>query len=181
MIERIIAFALHQRFITVALALILTIGGIASYLRLPIEAYPDIGDVKVEVITRWPGHAAEEVERLLTITLENELNGITTAATASRGRRQNTPPCHVPSDCWALLDVAGPDFTGTERNGCILTEANTISNAALLACWLVLTQSPSFPSAKSVVAWTVCREVATERASCCQRDDGFLWILTPAR
>lgn len=51
MIERIIAFALHQRFITVALTLILTIGGIASYLRLPIEAYPDVGDVKVEVIT----------------------------------------------------------------------------------------------------------------------------------
>jgi len=76
MIERIIAFALHQRFITVALTLILTIGGIASYLRLPIEAYPDVGDVKVEVITLWPGHAAEEVERLITIPLESELNGI---------------------------------------------------------------------------------------------------------
>ena len=55
MIERIIAFALHQRFITVALAVILTIGGIAAYSRLPIEAYPDVGDVKVEVITLWPG------------------------------------------------------------------------------------------------------------------------------
>jgi cobalt-zinc-cadmium resistance protein CzcA len=76
MIERIIAFALHQRFITVALAIILTIGGIAAYSRLPIEAYPDVGDVKVEVITLWPGHAAEEVERLITIPLENELNGI---------------------------------------------------------------------------------------------------------
>ena len=51
MIERIIAFALHQRFLTVALALILTIGGIASYLRLPIETYPDIGDVKADCLT----------------------------------------------------------------------------------------------------------------------------------
>lgn len=51
MIERIIAFALHQRLITVALALILTIGGIASYLRLPIEAYPNIGDVKADCLT----------------------------------------------------------------------------------------------------------------------------------
>ncbi len=76
MIDRVIAFALHQRFITLALALLLTVGGIVSYHRLPIEAYPDVGDVKVEVITLWPGHAAEEVERLLTIPLENELNGI---------------------------------------------------------------------------------------------------------
>jgi heavy metal efflux system protein len=73
---RLIAFALHQRFITLALALLLTAGGIVSYYRLPIEAYPDVGDVKVEVITLWPGHAAEEVERLITIPLENELNGI---------------------------------------------------------------------------------------------------------
>src|SRR5207245_1268571 len=56
--------------------LLLTIGGVVSYHRLPIEAYPDVGDVKVEVITLWPGHAAEEVERLITIPLENELNGI---------------------------------------------------------------------------------------------------------
>ena len=76
MTTRLIAFALHQRFITLALALLLTAGGIVSYYRLPIEAYPDVGDVKVEVITLWPGHAAEEVERLITIPLENELNGI---------------------------------------------------------------------------------------------------------
>ena len=76
MIERIVAFALHQRFVVLALALILTVGGIVSYGHLPIEAYPDVGDVKVEIITLWPGHAAEEVERLITIPLENELNGI---------------------------------------------------------------------------------------------------------
>jgi len=75
-IQRLIHFALHQRFITVALAIILTVSGVAAYYRLPIEAYPDVGDVKVEVITLWPGHAAEEVERLITIPLENELNGI---------------------------------------------------------------------------------------------------------
>ena len=76
MIERLVAFALRQRFITLALALVLTVAGIVSYHRLPIEAYPDVGDVRVEVITLWPGHAAEEVERLITIPLENELNGI---------------------------------------------------------------------------------------------------------
>jgi heavy metal efflux system protein len=75
-IARLVAFALHQRFVTLALALLLTAGGIVSWTRLPIEAYPDVGDVTVEVITLWQGHAAEEVERLITIQLEKELNGI---------------------------------------------------------------------------------------------------------
>src|SRR5881628_2147204 len=76
MIARVVAFALHQRFITLALALLLTAGGIVSFSRLPIEAYPDVADVEVDVITLWPGHAAEEVERHITLQLEKELNGI---------------------------------------------------------------------------------------------------------
>ena len=76
MIARVVAFALHQRFITLALALLLTAGGIVSFHRLPIEAYPDVADVEVDVITLWPGHAAEEVERYITIQLEKEINGI---------------------------------------------------------------------------------------------------------
>src|SRR5881396_254778 len=76
MITRLVAFALHQRFITLALAFLLTVGGIISYHRLPIEAYPDVADVEVDVITLWPGHAAEEVERYITIQLEKEINGI---------------------------------------------------------------------------------------------------------
>ncbi|MBI3630595.1 MAG: efflux RND transporter permease subunit, partial [Candidatus Rokubacteria bacterium] len=76
MIARVVGFALHQRFITLALTLLLTSAGIAAFYRLPIEAYPDVGDVRVEVITLWPGHSTEEVERLITISLEKELNGI---------------------------------------------------------------------------------------------------------
>src|SRR5215510_10946158 len=76
MITRLVAFALHQRFITLALAALLTAGGIVSFYRLPIEAYPDVADVEVDVITEWPGHAAEEVERFITIPLEKELNGV---------------------------------------------------------------------------------------------------------
>jgi cobalt-zinc-cadmium resistance protein CzcA len=75
-IQRLVHFALHQRFIILALALLLIAGGIVSFSRLPIEAYPDVADVQVDVITIWPGHAAEEVERLVTIALEKELNGI---------------------------------------------------------------------------------------------------------
>ena len=64
MIQRLIAFALHQRFIILALTLLLIAGGVLAWTRLPIEAYPDVADVEVDVITLWPGHAAEEVERL---------------------------------------------------------------------------------------------------------------------
>jgi cobalt-zinc-cadmium resistance protein CzcA len=76
MIQRLVSFSLHQRFIVLALACLLTALGIVSFYRLPIEAYPDVADVQVDVITIWPGHAAEEVERLITIALEKELNGI---------------------------------------------------------------------------------------------------------
>jgi len=76
MIERLVSFSLHQRFIILALAVLLTISGIVSFHRLPIEAYPDVADVEVDVITLWPGHAAEEVERHITIPIERELNGI---------------------------------------------------------------------------------------------------------
>src|SRR5215470_16190022 len=76
MIERVISFSLRQRFIILALAVLLTIGGIVSFHRLPIEAYPDVGDVEVDVITLWSGQAPEEIERFITIPLENELNGI---------------------------------------------------------------------------------------------------------
>src|SRR5882724_5534306 len=76
MIQRLVSFSLHQRFIILALALLLTALGIVSFYRLPIEAYPDVADVEVDVITIWPGHAAEEVERYLTVPIEKELNGI---------------------------------------------------------------------------------------------------------
>src|SRR3984893_1910123 len=76
MLQRLIHFPLHQRFIVVALTFLLIAGGLVSFYRLPIEAYPDVVDVEVDVITIWPGHAAEEVERLVTIALEKELNGI---------------------------------------------------------------------------------------------------------
>jgi heavy metal efflux system protein len=75
-IGRLVAFALHQRFIVMALTVLLIAGGAVAYHRLPIEAYPEVADVQVDVITVWPGHAAEEVERLITIALEKELNGI---------------------------------------------------------------------------------------------------------
>jgi len=76
MIARIVSFALSQRFVIMAAALALMIWGAVSFEKLPIDAYPDLSPPHVEIITQWPGHAAEEVERLISIPLEVEMNGI---------------------------------------------------------------------------------------------------------
>src|SRR6202142_3703664 len=76
MIARIVSFALSQRFLVVTASIMLMIWGVVSFRNLPIDAYPDLSPPHVEIITQWPGHAAEEVERLVTIPLEIEMNGI---------------------------------------------------------------------------------------------------------
>src|ERR1700722_8770846 len=76
MIRRIVDFALGNRLLVLGLALILFAGGIVSFERLPIEAYPDVADHYVEVITQWPGISAEQIEQQVTIPLEVVMNGI---------------------------------------------------------------------------------------------------------
>jgi cobalt-zinc-cadmium resistance protein CzcA len=75
-IRALIAYALRHRPIVLAGLAIFIFAGINAYRNLPIEAYPDVTNVSVQIITLFPGHAAEEVERLVTIPLENEMNGI---------------------------------------------------------------------------------------------------------
>jgi cobalt-zinc-cadmium resistance protein CzcA len=76
LVNRIVAGALSQRFLVTMLALMLVVGGLWSFSRLPVDAYPDIAPTMVEIVTQWPGHAAEEVERLITVPLEVEMNGL---------------------------------------------------------------------------------------------------------
>jgi heavy metal efflux system protein len=74
--NRIVASSLRQRFL-VGLAVLLLVGvGSFSLRRLPVDAYPDLAPPMVEVITQWPGRAAEEIERLITVPVEREMNGI---------------------------------------------------------------------------------------------------------
>src|SRR5215469_6600600 len=75
MISRIVYFALHQRALVLIAALALLVWGAFSFFQLPIEAYPDVMNTQVQVITQWPGHAAEEMEKLVSIPLETTLNG----------------------------------------------------------------------------------------------------------
>jgi cobalt-zinc-cadmium resistance protein CzcA len=76
MIRRVVDFALSNRLLVLGLALLLFAGGIVSFKRLPIEAYPDVADNYVEVITQWPGISAEQMEQQVTIPLEVVMNGI---------------------------------------------------------------------------------------------------------
>ncbi|MGA7411514.1 MAG: CusA/CzcA family heavy metal efflux RND transporter [Bryobacteraceae bacterium] len=76
MIARLVSFALAQRFLIVIASVMLMVWGAISFRNLPIDAYPDLSPPHVEIITQWPGHAAEEVERLVSIPIEIEMNGI---------------------------------------------------------------------------------------------------------
>ena len=62
MIRSLVDFALNNRFIVLSIALLLFVWGIIAFKNLPVEAYPDVANTWVQVITQWPGRAAEEVE-----------------------------------------------------------------------------------------------------------------------
>ena len=74
--NRIVASSLQQRLLVVLLTLVLIAAGAHSLQRLPVDAYPDLSPPLVEIITQWPGRTAEEVERLITVPVEKEMNGI---------------------------------------------------------------------------------------------------------
>src|SRR5580698_5062568 len=76
MIRRLVDFSLNNRLLVVALAILLFAWGMISFHNLPIEAYPDVANNYVQVITQWPGRAAEEVEQQVTIPIEIVMNGL---------------------------------------------------------------------------------------------------------
>jgi heavy metal efflux system protein len=76
MIRNLVDFALNNRFMILAAAVLLFVWGAISFHNLPVEAYPDVANNYVEVITQWPGRAAEEVEQQVTIPIEIQMAGI---------------------------------------------------------------------------------------------------------
>ena len=75
MIQKLVAWALRQKFLVLALTLIFAIGAFMAFRSLPIEAFPDVIDTQVQIITQWNGHAAEEVEKQITTPIETQVNG----------------------------------------------------------------------------------------------------------
>jgi heavy metal efflux system protein len=76
MIRALVDFALNNKFVVLAIATLLLAWGVISFHNLPVEAYPDIADNYVTVITQWPGRSAEEVEQQITIPIEIQMSGM---------------------------------------------------------------------------------------------------------
>src|SRR5215813_13299445 len=79
MIKKIVSFAVHQPLFVFLLTGLFLLGGIFAFQNLPIEAFPDVTDIQVTVITLYPGYAAEEVEKQVTTPLEIGLSGLPNA------------------------------------------------------------------------------------------------------
>jgi cobalt-zinc-cadmium resistance protein CzcA len=76
MIAKFVAACLHRRWLVLAIFGLIAVFGYYSWTELSLEAYPDIADTTAQVVTQFPGHAAEEIEEQVTIPLERELNGL---------------------------------------------------------------------------------------------------------
>jgi len=75
-IHHLIAFCLQQRLLVIGAAIFLAAVGIFSFEKMPVQAFPDVQNVFVQVVTQYPGQAPEEVEKLVTLPIEKEMNGL---------------------------------------------------------------------------------------------------------
>jgi len=119
--NRVVASSLRQRFLVTLLTLVLIGAGARSLERLPVDAYPDLSPPIVEIITQWPGHAAEEVERLITVPVEVGMNGIPQMTT----QRSIT--------LYGLSDVILTYHDGTDNNFARQEVFNRLSGLSLPA------------------------------------------------
>jgi cobalt-zinc-cadmium resistance protein CzcA len=76
MLRALVDFALQNRWMVLGGTLVLTAWGVISFRNLPIEAYPDVANNYVQIITQWPGRSAEEIERQVTVPVEIQMAGI---------------------------------------------------------------------------------------------------------
>ena len=75
-LKGVIGFSLKNRYLIIFLAGVLVVAGIITFLNMPIEAFPDVTNTEIDIITQWPGQSAEEVEKLVTIPIEIALNSV---------------------------------------------------------------------------------------------------------
>jgi cobalt-zinc-cadmium resistance protein CzcA len=76
MIRALVDFALKNRWLVLGGVVVMTAWGVVSFRNLPIEAYPDVANNYVQIITQWPGRSAEEIERQVTVPVEIQMAGI---------------------------------------------------------------------------------------------------------
>src|SRR5436190_22804824 len=98
MLRRFVAFALYQPLFLSLIVLLFIAGGIAAFRSLPVEAFPDVTDIQTTVITLFPGHAPEEVEKQVTIPLEIALSGTPHAVRMFSHTQFGLPSLTLPFD-----------------------------------------------------------------------------------
>lgn len=76
LIKGIISFSLSNKFFTLFTTIILIIIGVWSYLKTPLEAFPDVTNTQIIIVTQWNGRSAEEVERFVSIPIEVAMNSV---------------------------------------------------------------------------------------------------------
>src|SRR3984957_17345629 len=76
MIRKLVDFALNNRFVVITTALLILCAGALAFHDMPVEAYPDIADNYVTIISQWPGRSAEEVEQQVSIPIEIQMGGL---------------------------------------------------------------------------------------------------------
>ena len=121
MIRLLIEKALDNRFIVLSIAVLLFLWGVIAFKTLPVEAYPDVANTWVQVITQWPGRAAEEVEQQITIPVEIQMNGIPHLQ-------------HVRSSSLAGLSVVNLIFDDDSDNDVDRQKAHRASRSSDVAC-----------------------------------------------
>ncbi|MGZ3402827.1 MAG: efflux RND transporter permease subunit [Phenylobacterium sp.] len=117
--NRVVSAGLRQPWLVAMMTLILIGVGIWSLQRLPVDAYPDLSPPMVELVTQWPGHAAEEVERLITVPTEQGMNGLP-GATVTRS-----------ISLYGLSDVRITYRDGADRNAARQEVFNRLSDLSL--------------------------------------------------
>ena len=75
-LKGIIGFSLKNKYLVLTLAGLVFVWGIITFIQMPIEAFPDVTNTEIDVITQWQGKSAEEVEKLVTIPIELALNPV---------------------------------------------------------------------------------------------------------
>jgi len=76
MIRKLVDFALNNRFVVITTAILIFFAGALAFHDMPVEAYPDIADNYVTIISQWPGRSAEEVEQQVSIPIEIQMGGL---------------------------------------------------------------------------------------------------------
>jgi len=117
--NRVVTAGLRQPWLVVLMTLILIGAGVWSLQRLPVDAYPDLSPPMVELVTQWPGHASEEVERLITVPIEVGMNGLP-GASVTRS-----------ISLYGLSDVRITYRDGTDRNGARQEVFNRLADLTL--------------------------------------------------